>query len=391
MSWTPFAAPAEYLTGILTPRFDVSNFRPVGHLYFRWMTQAAGLNFAGWVPSLFLIHLGNGWLLFLLLRRLGIGQWGVWMGAAFFVLSGAAMEAYWKPMYVFDLLCATLCLASVLFYAHRRWILSFVAFWLAYKSKELAVMLPAVLVAYEYWLGDRKFLRLTPFLAASLSFGLQGILLNPNKDNDYTFRFNLAAVRLTFPYYVDRFLGFPGGGLLLLPLLVFRDRRVWFGLASMIIVMSLLLFLPGRRFEAYAYLPLAFATVALAAAASKHPRMAAAIFLLWLPLNVQLLRTEQKAVLAAADDIAAFAAPVEHWARLHPEVRTLVYNGQPATFHHWGVTGAWNLGHATVGLQAIPSGSPLAPEAMSREAVGLAVWNPNRRQLLMVLREPAQR
>ena len=76
MSWTTLNTPGEYMAAFLSPRFDMSNFRPVGHLYFRWMTQAAGLNFAGWVPSLFLIHLGNGWLLFLLLSRLGIGQWG---------------------------------------------------------------------------------------------------------------------------------------------------------------------------------------------------------------------------------------------------------------------------------------------------------------------------
>ena len=57
-------------------------------------------------------------------------------------LSAGAMDAYWKPMYVFDLFCTTFCLASILLYAHGRWILSFIAFWLAYKSKELAVMLP---------------------------------------------------------------------------------------------------------------------------------------------------------------------------------------------------------------------------------------------------------
>jgi hypothetical protein len=52
----------------------------------------------------------------------------------FFVFSAAAFDAYWKPMYVFDLLCTTFSLASILFYAYRRWILSFIAFWLAYKS-----------------------------------------------------------------------------------------------------------------------------------------------------------------------------------------------------------------------------------------------------------------
>jgi len=29
-----------------------------------------------------------------------------------------------------------------------------VAYWLAYKSKELAVMLPAILAIYEYWVSE---------------------------------------------------------------------------------------------------------------------------------------------------------------------------------------------------------------------------------------------
>ena len=390
MAWTSVNAPAEYGAGLLSPRYSTANFRPVGHLYFRVMTRLAGLNFASWVPSLFLIHLLNGVLLFLLLRRLGTGEWGVWLGTAFFVLSGAAMDAYWKPMYVFDLLCTTLCLASVLFYSQRRWILSFVAFWLAYKSKELAVMLPAVLVAYEYWLGERKFLRLVPFLVVSLSFGTQGLLLNPNKDNDYTFRFSLAALKVTLPWYANRFMGFRGSGLLLLPLLLVRDRRVWFGLAAMTIIVSLLSFLPGRTFEAYAYLPLAFASIALAAGASRSPRVACAVFLLWFGHNMNVVRGEQREALATANQIAAFAQPVMRMARLHPQIHTLIFDGLPATFHHWGATGAWNIGHGTLGYRALYIATPEAIEAMAKETIALAKWDAQRPQTLLLIREPDQ-
>ena len=72
--------------------------------------------------------------------------------------------------------------------------LSFALFWLAYKSKEPAVMLPAVLACYEWWLGERRWKRLVPFLLVSLSFGLQGLLLNPSQDHDYAFRFGLPAL-----------------------------------------------------------------------------------------------------------------------------------------------------------------------------------------------------
>jgi hypothetical protein len=70
-------------------------------------------------------------------------------------------------------------------YARRRYLLAFRSFWLAYKSKELAIMLPAVLACYESLLvKDRNWKRLIPFFAVSLSCGVQGILLNPNREND---------------------------------------------------------------------------------------------------------------------------------------------------------------------------------------------------------------
>ena len=388
MAWTPHTDLPDYAKVLLSPVYNTRNFRPPGALYFRWMTKLVGAEFALWIPPLFMLHLATATLLYLLLLRLGITEWSAWLGTAFFVLSGAAMDAFWKPMYVFDLLCGLFSIACLLLYARRQWVLSFVAYWLAYKSKELAVMLPAVLLLYEYLLGERKYLRAAPFLAASLSFGVQGILMNPNKDNDYTFRFTPDAVRLTFPYYVHRFLDFRGSGLALGGLLLVRDRRVWLGLGGTLIVLSLLLFLPGRRFEAYGYLPLALAAIALATGAMKHPRLATALFVLWLPWNAWVIRGEQAQTLAAGDQIASFAGPIERWARQHPEVRTLVYDGSPPTFHHWGTTGVWNYGHDTLGLKAWPAGSPEIREAMEQGPVAMARWNERNNRILIVKREP---
>ena len=67
-------------------------------------------------------------------------------------------------MYAFDLFCATFCLLSLLCWIKRRWVLSFLAFWLAYKSKELAVMLPAILACYELWFGKRQLASADPVL-----------------------------------------------------------------------------------------------------------------------------------------------------------------------------------------------------------------------------------
>ncbi|MDE3197300.1 MAG: hypothetical protein KGN84_13200, partial [Acidobacteriota bacterium] len=232
LAWARSISAHEYAAAFLKPAFDTSNFRPAAHLYYTLMGKAFGMNYPPYVLPIFAIHLTAGLLLFLLLRTLSVRTWQSLGGVAFFLLSATARDTYWKPMYIFDLLCAAFCLASILLWARRRWVLSFVAFWCAYKSKELAVMLPAVLFLYELWFGERKFLRLIPFFAVSLSFGIQGLLLNPNKDNEYTFRFTPDALRATIPFYARRFLYLPMSGLALLLLVPVRDRRVWFGLSA---------------------------------------------------------------------------------------------------------------------------------------------------------------
>jgi len=106
------------------------------------MSLLYGLDFPKYLP---LIHLATsstcGWC------RCWLGAWASHRcrlaGDAVLRLRYGGLRRLWKPMYVFDLFCATFCLASILLYTHRRYVLSFVAFWLAYKSKELAVMLPS--------------------------------------------------------------------------------------------------------------------------------------------------------------------------------------------------------------------------------------------------------
>ncbi len=376
LGWATVLPYSEFATAFVKPTFDVANFRPVGHIYFAVMGRAFGLDFAPYMTPILAIHLINALLLFLLLRRLGIGQWHSLAGVAFFTLSASALDAYWKPMYVFDLLCATFSLVSILLFAYRQWILAFVAFWCAYKAKELAVFLPMVLLAYEYWFGRRRFVVLIPFFAVSLSFGLQGLILNPNKNNDYTFRFALNSLKATLPFYARRFLFFPGSGFLLLPLALIRDRRVWFGLFAMACFFFTLLFLPGRRFEAYTYLPLACASIALAAAATRvKPIWIAAALLLWLPWNVRQIWRESKTKLADDDQAAVYVQKVLVWAPKHPEIRTYIFNGLPGAYHHWGAVAAWNLAHHTVGFPAFAADWPDAKKALATETVAVGTWH----------------
>lgn len=391
VSWAPLVGGREFVLALLKPFFDVSNFRPVGHAYFAIFGRAFGMDFPPYITPLLLFHLLNCALLFFLLRHLGIEVWRALMGAAFFGFSAAAMDAYWKPMYVFDLLCATFCLASILLFAHRRWILSFVAFWFAYKAKELAVMLPFVLFAYEYWFGRRRFLPLIPFFLASLSFGLQGIILNPNHDNEYTFRFSLQALRTTLPFYSKRFLLFPGSGLLLLALAFVRDPRVWFGLTAMVCFLFTLLFLPGRLFNAYAYLPLACATIALAAASVRVScLLAGSLFAVWMFYNTGRLLHEQRLKLAQDDQTYAFVSAIQEFARRNPELRTLVYSNSPPGFHNWGVGAAWNIGHRTLGLPSLYVDSAEAQAALAKSSVAVTEWHSNTKTASVQIHSPGR-
>jgi hypothetical protein len=390
LRWAPSSHVIVFVTGLLTPQFQTNNFRPVGQLYFALMGKRFGLWFAPYVTPIFAIHLLNALLLWLLMRKLGIKQWCAIAAAAFFTLSVAAFDAYWKPMYVFDLLCTTFSLASILLYSHRRRVLSFIAFWLAYKSKELAVMLPVVLVAYEYWFGERKFKVLIPFVLAGLSFGIQGIVRNPNKHgNPYALHIGLDAFKQTAPFYAYRFLMFPLSGFLLLALAFVRDHRVWFGLSAMWLVMVPLLVLPGRLFEAYTYLPLAFAAIALAAAASyTNPLWAWIALAIWMPFNLNQLHREKHTALDNDDQAFAYVDSIAKFARQNPVVTTLVYDGVPPNFHHWGVTGAWNLVHRQIDLPALFIGWPETKKVLAEQTVAYGNWNYPHRQLFISLHPP---
>lgn len=378
LSFAPHVSLPVYAKSLLTPRFIPGNFRPVGHAYFGVMGRLFGLDFPRYVWPLHLIHFLNVWLVWLLLRRLGGGPWAAGAGALLFAFHMAAFDVYWKPMYVFDLLCATFTLACLLFWIRGRWLLSFAAFWLAYKSKELAVMLPAVLACYEYWLGGRRWKRLAPFFLVSLSFGLQALVGARHEDNDYSFRFRPWAVAQTVSYYAGRLGLFPYAGLLLLPLpFLFRDRRVWFGIAAMLLFFFPLAFLPGRMFSAYCYVPLIGVAVA-ASAIAERPRLAVALFFLaWIPFNYAHLKRNRRQALAIADENRRYTAAVADFARSAPDMRQFIYDGRPANFHPWGIRGALNWFYGREDVRLSGAEDPEARE-MLRGAAPLAVlsWDP---------------
>jgi hypothetical protein len=342
LGWAGTLPASEFLQYLITPRLSPTNFRPVGAFYYHALETAFGLDFPKYVVVLHGLHLFNIWLVWLLARKLGIGPWGAAAGAFFFGFHAVLIDAWWKPMYVFDVLCATFCLLTVLLYAYDRWILSLISFWLAYKSKELAVMLPAVLACYELWFGQRRWKRLIPFFAVSLLFGIQAALLPVHRGTRYEMQLGVGALATTIGFYSSQLFLLPYAGLLLIALpFVIRDRRLWLGFAAMCLLLIPLLLLPGRLYAVYWYVPLIGVAVMLASLADGHYRWAAILLLaLWIPWDFvhfrELRRTNQR----LEQQNRAYVGAIEKFAQLNPGERAFVYDALPEEFHDWGVAGA---------------------------------------------------
>ena len=376
LSWARYSHPADYVKGVLSPRFERDNFRPVGHFLFYAGALGFGLDFPKYVAAIHGIHLLNVWLLWLLVRRLGTPPLASCAACAFFAFHMALFDAFWKPMYVFDLLCATCCLACLLFWMGGRWILSLVSFWLAYKAKELAVMLPLVLACYELWLGKRRWKLLAPFFLVSLSFGMQGLVLNPNRDNEYTFRFTAAALAKTVRFYAGRVFLIPWAGLLLPgALLVSKKRSVRFGLAAMGLFLLPMLFLPGRVFGAYCYVPFIGLAAALAGVAEAvRPAYLAAFFALWIPLDLNALRAERNVTLARDAAIHRWFDGLGVYAATQPNVDAFVFDGAPAGFARWGVEGGVKYLFDRFDAKVYAKSDPQAASALASGRTALLTW-----------------
>ncbi|HUK19023.1 MAG TPA: hypothetical protein VLW65_21530 [Bryobacteraceae bacterium] len=394
ISWTPYTPATHYLEAALSPRFQPGNFRPVGHFYYYVALHLFGLDFPKWIALLHAIHLLNVWLLWLVLRRLGAPPAAAGCACLFFGLHAALFDAVWKPMYAFDVLCATFCLLAIFFYCGRHWLLAFAMFWLAYKAKEVAVMLPLVLAAVELWFGKgewkRRWLPLAPFFAAALSFGLQGILLNPNLDNAYTFRFTPGAVAQTSVFYASRVFLLPYLGFALpLAALIWRSRRVWLGLAAMGLLFFPLLFLPGRMFSAYCYVPfIGLAILFAGVAETVRPAWMAAFFVIWSLHDVGEIRLERRATLALDDQVRTLVTTIARFARTAPHPDAVVYAGAIQGFAYWGEVGAIHYLFHDGRLPVAYIDDPQSAALMRAPRVALLNWNSGTHTLSIRLRAP---
>lgn len=342
LAWTRHAELSSFLTGLVTPQFYTSNFRPVGHFYFWALGHAAGLDFRPYVAVLHILHLVNLGLLWALLGRLSFPWAARAIGVLFFAFHMAVFDAYWKPMYVFDVLCAVFSLLSVLLWIDKRRWLSLLSFWLAYKSKELAVAVPLVLLTYEYWLGSFAWRMLGWHFAGGAWFVVQALFSQGGRAGDYGLRLTPVTLWQTVDYYASQVLlvRHAGFGLALLPVWI-RDRRLWWGLLAGALWLGPMLLVPGRRFGAYLYLPLAGLAIAIAAVTERVGwKWIAAPLAVWLGFNYAEMRNMRRATLAEAEETAAYVYSLADLVKNGKEVDAVLIDSAPAALRRWGVEGA---------------------------------------------------
>jgi hypothetical protein len=378
-----------FIHNFFSPRLDQSNFRPVGHAFYRYFGSAAQLDYPPYIYFIHAVHLLNVILAWLVLRALGFEPLNVAFGLLLFAFNMGTFEIYWKPMYVFDLFCATFILASLLLWIHNRWILSWIAFWCAFKSKEVAIALPVVLALVEYTRGTKRWKLLIPFFAVSFNFGIQAALGNRGRDNAYTLRFTFDALKTCLAYYGNRILIVPYGGVIVAALVFIRDKRARLGVLAVLLFMTPMLFLPGRLFGAYLYVPLIGLAIAAAAFSQKAGRVASAVLLLiWLPLNYLEMRHRRKEQLAIADQNRDYVSQVFGLIKAKPATDIFIFDKSPEGLHSWGVRSA-------VRLAVWPKRDYKESEIRTKEALAqtnepnlaFLIWTPGRDKLTIIARD----
>jgi hypothetical protein len=371
---------------LLSPRVnDADNFRATTYAYYAAMARTAGLHYAPYVASIQAIHLLNVLLLWLLARALGANLLGAAAAALFYTFHAAHFDIYWKAMYAFDLLAATFTLVCLLAFVRGRTLAALLLFWLALRAKEVVIFLPLALAAFEFLLGRRRWKRVLPFFAISIAAGILAIRGNPGNGNDYTFRFTLAALMTTVKFYASNVLFLPWAGLAILAVPLFtRSRRVWFGVAAFVILLAPLLFLPGRLFAAYLYVP--FIGLAIALSELTRPAWVALFFVLWIPWNYLQFRPLRTRELDLAHERRTWYEPFAQFMHAHPETGTVIWDGRPASVPEHYISGAARMLRDGRDTQITWIGRA-ASERNAPDLVVL-VWDEPRRRLHVLPRMP---
>lgn len=305
------------------------NVRAVGVFFYRTLYHLFHFEFLYWIAVLWGMHLTVCVLLYLLIRSLRVAPWPAYLAALCFLMHPALFDAWWKPMFWFDVLCTLFCLATLLLWGAGRPLPAAATFWLALKSKEPAIFLPFAMAAIRFspWL--------LLFFGISALFGIQGILFSARQKAAYRMNFSVEALRRTLPVYLPW----------IAPVLASPVFRLWLPIA-LLVSLTPLLFLPTRLFSVYLYLPLTGFAILVGHAFERMPlRWAVALTVLWLGFSYTQLRHYRRTELAIASENRSYFQQV--MAHPPPQSTAFLYEGAPKHFESWGIEAA--LRHAGLG------------------------------------------
>lgn len=362
LTWAPALSWRSYAGGLFSLGSQDGNFRPTGAFLYQLLFRLAGFQYPPYVAAAWSLHFAVAGLLFCLLRRILIPALPAFAATLFFAFHPALFDAWWKPMFWFDLLSALFSLLALLAWQANRPLPALLAFWLAIKSKEHAVLLPLALAALRpsWWL--------LPFAAAALAVGLHGVLFGLQQKAAYRLSFSLDALRQTIPFYAPW----------LAPLLAAPFVRLWFPLALLATLAPLLL-LPNRLFTVYLYLPALGLAAVLAAIFTRLPRaLYLPLLAAWFAYTYLHLRDYRRVELDFARENRAYVTQV--MAQRPTPSNHFLRDGEPRRFEPWGLVAA--LRHAGFPADLTTSALDIHSGWQAPGATVLS-WNPTTRQLLV--------
>lgn len=205
--------------------FPVSpyNDRPVGALIIGLMYYLFSLSAQKYYFCLLIIHTINSMLTFKVTEKLTTDRlFALFVSVLFCMWYPAHKAVYWIGA-IFDLSALTLILSSMLLYLNNRIISSVFFYFLAARTKELAIMLPSVLFFLEFFIFHKKIKAiLTKQFIFYLVFGaiaLQYLLLFKNNNNflvDKSCIYHQSVTLIDFfsglGFYLTQFFNFKGFG-----------------------------------------------------------------------------------------------------------------------------------------------------------------------------------
>lgn len=360
LTWAPTIGWDTILEVFVAPRPIEGNVRAVGVFFYRTLYHLFHFEFRWWLAVLWSLHVTVCLLLYALVRRLRVAPWPAYLATLCFLMHPALFDAWWKPMFWFDVLCALFCLATLLLWSAGRPLAAAVTFWLAIKSKEPAIFLPLAMAA----------IRVSPwlllFFGVSAMFGIQGMLFSARQKTPYRMNFSLEALKRTVPVYLPW----------IVPLAAAPAIRLWAPLA-LVVCLTPLLFLPNRLFSVYLYLPLTGVAVVVGHLLQRIPvRWATALVALWLTFSYWQLRQYRRAELAITAENRSYVQQV--MAQPPFQSTKFLHDGRPPHFEPWGIEAALRHTGFPRDLQ-----SPALDIAPGWQSPGIAVvtWDRTRRKL----------